>query len=126
VRQAFFILTNRNEELREEDRTCCVAVLVRARMGPGGDPTPDDYTINIHVSSSSIATGGGQDLSVVIDGKKYELACECATGTLLALGDFKAKLVKDEHKTTYDSIRVYEFLFADKKTRRFEVIGQTE
>src|ERR1700689_829716 len=50
---------------REEDRTCCVAVLVRARMGPGGDPTPDAYTINIPVSSSSIATCGGQDLSVV-------------------------------------------------------------
>jgi len=87
---------------------------------------PDECTIDIRVSSSSIAAGGRQDLSVVSDGKKYELLCECATGTILGLGDYKAKLVKDEHKTTYDSIRVYEFLFADKKTRRFEVIGQTE
>ena len=65
-------------------------------------------------------------MSVVIDGKKYELLCERATGTILALGDYKAKPVKDEHNTTYDSIRVYEILFSDKKTRRFEVVGQTE
>lgn len=103
-----------------------VLLFFSAHAWAGGDPAPGEYTINIHVSSSSIATGGRQDLSVVIDGKKYELLCECATGTILGLGDYKAKLVKDEHKTTYDSIRVYEFLFADKKTRRFEVIGQTE
>jgi hypothetical protein len=45
---------------------------------------------------------------------------------LLALGDYKAKLVKDEHKTTYGSNQVYEFLFPDKKTRQFTVVGQTE
>jgi hypothetical protein len=44
----------------------------------------------------------------------------------LALGDYKAKLIKDEHKTFYETIQVYEFLFADKKTRWFEVIVQTE
>jgi len=44
----------------------------------------------------------------------------------LALGDYKAKLVRDEHKTSYESAQVYEFLFPDKKTRRFEVVGQSE
>jgi hypothetical protein len=44
----------------------------------------------------------------------------------MALGDYKAKLVKDEHETVYDSVRVYEFLFVDKKTRKFDVIGQSE
>jgi len=45
---------------------------------------------------------------------------------LLALGDYKAKLVKDDHKTPYESIRMYEFQFPDKKTRKFAVAGQTE
>jgi hypothetical protein len=45
---------------------------------------------------------------------------------VLALGDYKAKLVQDDHKTAYDSLQVYEFLFADKKTRKFEVVGQME
>jgi hypothetical protein len=103
-----------------------VLLLLPVHAWAGGDPTQDEYTINIHISSSSISGRSRQDLSAVIDGKKYELLCECATGAVLALGDYKAKLVKDEHKTTYDSIRVYEFLFADRKTRGFEVVGQTE
>jgi hypothetical protein len=45
---------------------------------------------------------------------------------LLALRDYKAKLLKDEHKTTYDSYQTYEFLFADKKTRGYIVVGQSE
>jgi hypothetical protein len=65
-------------------------------------------------------------LGVVIDGKNYNLQSEIALYFLLALGDYKAKLVKDEHKTTYDSLQIYEFLFPDNKTRRFVVIGQSE
>jgi hypothetical protein len=103
-----------------------ILLLVAALAWAGGDPNPADYPINVHVRSSSIAMGGRQDLSVVIDGKNYELLCECAPGTLLALGGYKAKLAKDEHKNGYDSIQVYEFLFPDKKTRQFEVIGQSE
>ena len=45
---------------------------------------------------------------------------------LLGLGNYMAKLVKDEHKTTYDSLQVYEFLFSDKKVRKFEVVGRME
>jgi len=106
--------------------TLAVLLLAAALAWAGGEPNPADYTINVHVRSSSIATGGRQDLNVVIGGKNYELLCECAPGTLLALGDYKAKLVKDEHKNGYDLLQVYEFLFADKKTRQFELIGQTE
>jgi hypothetical protein len=104
-----------------------ILLLASALAWAGGEPNPADYTINVHVRSSSIAAGGQQDLNVVIDGKSYELLCDCAArGTLLALGDYKAKLVKDEHKNGYDLLKVYEFLFADKKTRQFELIGQTE
>ncbi|MGD0508927.1 MAG: hypothetical protein ABSA27_14085 [Terriglobales bacterium] len=103
-----------------------ILLLFSASAWAGGEPNPADYTVNVHVRSSSIAVGGRQDLNVVIDGKNYELLCECAPGTLLALGDYKAKLVKDEHKNGYDSLQVYEFLFPDKKTRQFELIGQSE
>jgi hypothetical protein len=66
-----------------------------------------------------------QRLEVTIDGKKYELRAR-GINALLALGDYKAKLVRDEHRSPYDSYQVYEFLFPDKKTRRFEVVGHWE
>ena len=44
----------------------------------------------------------------------------------MAPGDYKAKLVKDEHLTAYESTQIYEFLFPDKKTRKFIVVGETE
>jgi hypothetical protein len=91
------------------------------------DPNPAEYAVNVHVSSSNIDIERGyQILKVVIDGKKYELGSELRIGELLAVGDYKAKLVRDEHKTPYDSHQVYEFLFPDKKTRQFLVVGQTE
>ena len=89
-----------------------------------GGPNPAEYTVNVHVSSSSIGPHGLQVLDVVIDGKKYELQSELAVGRLLALGDFKAKLVTNR-KTAYESLQVYEFLFPDK-TRQYEVVGQTD
>ena len=91
-------------------------------------PNPDEYPINVHVTSSYFPTldnGTVQVLNVIIDGKKYELS-DGYNGSLLALGDYKANLVKDEHKTSYESSQVYEFLFPDKKTRKFSVVGQTE
>lgn len=104
-----------------------VLLLLSAQIWAGEAPIPAEYTINVHVSSSSVVVERGcQLLEVVIDGKKCELASELSLSRLLALGDYKAKLVKDEHKTTYDSYQVYEFLFPDKKTRQFLLVGQTE
>jgi hypothetical protein len=99
-----------------------------------------EYSINVHVSSSqwvmapAIITGpqAVQRLNVIIDGKKYELEAPTlranlqAGVTLLAVGDYKAKLVQDVHKTTYEFSQAYEFQFADKKTRKFIVVGQSE
>jgi len=45
---------------------------------------------------------------------------------LLSLGDYRAKIVRDDHRVTYESYKMYEFLFSDQKTRRFIVVGQTE
>jgi hypothetical protein len=66
-----------------------------------------------------------QQLDVVIGGKRYELFAS-NINALLALCDYKAKLVRDEHPNAYDSFQVYEFLFPDKKTRKFTVVGVTE
>jgi hypothetical protein len=62
------------------------------------------YTLNIHVSESRIGTARGnvQELSVLVDGAKYEL--ESITNFpkgIVALGDYKAKLVKDKQKPTH-------------------------
>jgi hypothetical protein len=103
-----------------------VLLFLSAHAWAGENPDPAEYSITIHVSSSNTPPGGRQDLGVIIDGRKYELLSNLPTGTLLTLGDYKAKLVTDEHKNAYDSVRVYEFLLSDKKTRKFEVTGQTE
>jgi len=99
---------------------------------PASDTNPAEYTVNIHVTASRVAiemplghAWQYQVLNVVIEGKKYELKCKSTNG-VLALGDYKAKLIHDQHKTAYDSSQTYEFLLPDKKLRQFEVTGQTE
>ena len=46
--------------------------------------------------------------------------------TLLIPLDYKARLVQDVHKTGYESSQAYEFLFSDKKTIKFAVVGLSE
>jgi hypothetical protein len=109
------------------NRAALFVLLLLAAFAPAA-PAPDVYSIEVHVISSHFPPlrVAGQNLNVIINGKKYELNGSADDGSLLALGDYKAKLVKDDHKTTYESVQVYEFLFADKKTRKFEVVGQSE
>jgi hypothetical protein len=95
-------------------------------------PSAPEYNVNVHVSATRMVLEGKslayhQNLSVIIDNKKYELESIDATNVLLMLGDYKARLVKDHHGTgSYDSWRVYEFLFPDKRTRQFLVVGESE
>lgn len=91
-------------------------------------PNPADYTTTVHVSAchlSFVSLTTLQNLDVVINGKAYQLQAISNDG-VLALGDYKAKLVQDVHKTAYESSQTYEFLFSDMKVRKFSVIGQTE
>jgi hypothetical protein len=97
----------------------------------GTNPKSADYTVNVHVSASHMVINGrsvayAQKLNVVIEGKKYELESSAFPNALLALGDYKARLVKDEHSGTYDSFQVYEFLLPGQTARKFMVVGQTE
>ena len=92
-------------------------------------------TINIHVTSSYVVASPGrfegaysaQKLDVLVDVKKYELTASVPNkGGLLKPGDYKARLVRDEHQSAYEASQEYEFQFPDKKTRKFFVSGQTE
>ena len=108
-----------------------VILLLSVFATAGPNPNPAQYTVKVHVSTSHMVVEGTsiarrQKLNVVIDGKKFELESEISPNALLALGDYKAKLVKDEHRGGYDSDQVYELIFPDGKARQFRVIGQSE
>jgi hypothetical protein len=108
-------------------RAALLVLLLLGTLAPAAR-TPDEYPITVHVTSSYYqggVFGHQQGLDVVVDGRKYSLAGSTDVA-LLALGDYKAKLVKDEHKTTYESYQEYELLFPDKKTRKYLVISQSE
>lgn len=100
---------------------------------------PDDYSVSVHVAAvhwttyPSITQGStpALKLDATIAGKKCELLGDAfdrskAGVTLLVPGDYKAKLIKDEHKAPYLSLQTYEFQFPDKKTMKFYVVGVSE
>jgi hypothetical protein len=98
-----------------------------------------DYTLGVHVTASRIGSDCGevskgssscratQVLAAVVDGKKYELRSETILQKrVVALGDYKAKLVTDKQKPTHEFTREYDLMFPDGSTRKFSVIGQME
>lgn len=93
---------------------------------------PAEYTITVHVTASRVIKHSEsapryQHLDVTIDGKRYEVESELAIGDVLLLGDYKARLVTDDHgRGDYDSRQVYEFQFPDKKTREYRVVARLE
>jgi hypothetical protein len=108
-------------------------------------PNPADYTVAVHVRSSSlskVASGVSETslhLVAVIDAKTYELDTISPCQNLLRVGDYKAKIVQeksrygrdpqptpDDTTQAYEYHRVYEFLFPDGKTRKFTVVGEQE
>lgn len=94
-------------------------------------PNLADYPIDVQVTASQMTKLSAdapfvQQISATVGGKKYRLQSEIGVNALLSLGNYKAKLVTDEHKKTYDSFRVYELLLPDQKTRRYIVIEQLD
>jgi hypothetical protein len=66
------------------------------------EPNPADDTTTVHVSAchlSFVSLTTLQNLDVVINGKAYQLQAISNDG-VLALGDYKGKLVQDVHKTS--------------------------
>jgi hypothetical protein len=101
---------------------------------------PDAYPLAVHVSAvhwRMTMDVFGKGISTLffdatVDGKKYELSgpalyqTNVEYATLVNPGDYKAKMVRDDHKTTYESATVYEIRFADGKTAKFSVVGMFE
>lgn len=108
-----------------------VSTLVFAAKQPA--PNPADYTIIVHVAASrmqvDVVRCSQRFLSVVIKGKNYEVwaPTKCTDNNgILALGDYKARLVKDQHPTAYQSHQIFEVLLPDNTTMNFNVIGLIE
>jgi hypothetical protein len=110
-------------------------------------PNPADYTVNVHVQSSRIELNCGdvtngsnicglqQHLSVLIDGKKFELAGPTTSkkvhllpgpSQVLRVGDYEAKAVNAVNDHAYEYSLNYEFLFPDGETRKYLVIGESQ
>ena len=96
-------------------------------------PDPSQYTLAVHVSASayeSVENVSLQILTVTIDGKHYQLAGTTNKGVhidgLINPGDYHARLSKDQHNTSYESLQEFELLFPDGTTRNFRVIAQSE
>jgi hypothetical protein len=95
-------------------------------------PNPADYTITVHVQSSRLARSqllGGitvQQLTVSIDGKKYELEERGFSNDVLRVGDYNAKIVKDQTQRAYEYQRTYEFLFPDGQIRQYSVVSEEQ
>ena len=92
-----------------------------------------DFPIKVHVISSEVRPYGPispydtQCLTVLIDAKKYELACITGLGEVklpIHTGDYQGRLVKDEAKEAGEFDRKYEILFADGKTAKYSVVGE--
>jgi len=67
-----------------------------------------------------------QQLTILIDGVKYELESETFFPKgIVALGDYEAELI-DDQKPTHEFTRAYDLIIPDGSTRKFRVIGQTE
>lgn len=103
-------------------RTTFAVLLLCSAIAFAQLPNPADYTVTVHVTASRIsrpinqAGQAGQQIQVIIEGKKYEL--ESLSDGVLALGDYKAKL-KEIHRNSYDIYKTYQFLMPDGKTRNF-------
>ncbi len=97
------------------------------------DAKPLEYTIPVHVQKSWLVPFYWHDLyiyrqhlSVLIEGRKYELEDEKDRSIPLRIGDYKARTLKTGSIRPYEDLRVYELLFPDGQTRRYALVGEEE
>jgi len=96
--------------------------------------THSAYQLKVHVVSSKVSGSCATKrtgfncavLNVTIDGKKYRLEGNCGSVNVLRVGDYPARIVKDEAEGPAAYRREYEFLFADGETGRYQVVGESE
>ena len=91
------------------------------------NPNPAAYTITVHVQSSKLVNCDSElQMVVLIDGKKYELQDESPNSSVIHVGDYKARIVKEDTSHSYSYTRTYEILFPDGSTRTYAVVGESE
>jgi len=115
--------------------SCLVLACARCAFAADAKGNAADYPLAVHVSASAYAPTSNlyQTLTAAIGNMHYQLLgltcgsklCSHASG-LINPGDYHAKLIQDEHKTSYESLQQFEILFPDGSTRRFDVIAQAE
>ena len=110
------------------DKLALALLLLFAAPLSGASKDAGNYTIKVHVACSYARGQSGshsdtQRLGVVIEGRQLELSTPFPSGAVLAPGDYKARLKSDLKLDAYDVQQTYEFLFADGKTRSYEVSG---
>jgi len=66
------------------------------------------------------------NLAAVIDGRHFELEGSKVRSAILMLGDYKARLITDEHSKPYLYQTVYELQYPDGSTEKFSVIGESK
>jgi hypothetical protein len=109
-------------------------VTASAEAARADKPNPANYTTVVHVQASRIVylcqspdlCSLWQQLQVTIDGKKYGLSTNIKSYSILRVGDYNAKVNKDQSKNAYEYDRSYEFLFPDGATRVYEVSGEEQ
>lgn len=109
----------------------CLASIGAAQNSGGFPVTVHVYAA--HWFTTLCTSGGGdacdlQSLDITIGGKKFQILTSDYRHEiwLMKLGDYKARLVKDAHKPTGETHRVYELLLPNGQTRRFVVVGESE
>ena len=113
--------------------SCLILTCSHRAFAANSTPDPNQYTITVHVSAAEYAPHYdvlNQILTVTTGGKHYRLWGGTVSAknkyALINPGDYPARLIEDVHKTSYESLQRYEFLFPDGTTRRFDVIFQSE
>ncbi len=111
-----------------------LAVLLLSSVCFAANNKNDKFNLNIHVTSSTLTFNGStctNQLNIVVDGTNYQLVGGCDHQEdvhygPLKPGDYKARLTTDDHSRSYLTVQTYEILYPDNRTRKFEVIGNSE
>jgi hypothetical protein len=99
----------------------------KQRFGDNAKPVnPADYPLTVHVSHAFLSGALNElRLDTVVHGKKLQLESQGPSG-LLHVGDYKARVVKDDEKKGGWFYATYELLLPDGTHWFFNVVAETE
>lgn len=111
-----------------------VGLMLVAGVSDGADkkapPNPANYPLTVHVLCSFLSLplsatnqiAGGRRIAVTLNGKSLEMSTNW-DNSVLALGDYKARLVKDSSPNAYEIEQTYEFLLPNGGLHTFTLTG---